>query len=121
MEKLYKNLLGVCVASMATLNALAIDPPFVGQTLTEGGSYILVNFANPSKVWSRTDWDGAYYLRDLSVSDYKESTLTAHQTETGKWYFETGMQTETVTNELTGEPETIEYMGYAGIPAGTAY
>ena len=119
MEKLYKNLLGVCVAGMATLNAMAIDPPFIGQKLTEGGTYILVNFANPSQVWSRTSWDGAYYLRNLSVSDYMESTLTAHQTESGEWYFEAGQQTEIVEDEETGEQKTVEYMVYAGIPAGT--
>ena len=34
-------------------HAMAIDPPLKSETLTDGTTYILFNYANPSKVLSK--------------------------------------------------------------------
>ncbi|MCI6554587.1 MAG: hypothetical protein MSA43_02860, partial [Prevotella sp.] len=71
----------------STETSFAIDLPKIGQTITDGKSYILINYEKPNKYWSRTPWDGAYYLLDYSSSSYKTSTFTAHQEADGTWYF----------------------------------
>ena len=66
--------------------AMAIDPPTLARELTDGGTFTLVNYAKPNIFLSRTSWDGAYYLLDLSASNYKKYAFVAHKDDTG-WYF----------------------------------
>lgn len=89
---------------MTTANAMAIDFPKIGRTPVDGGSYVLVNYARPNLFFSRTSWDGAYYLRPLADSQYESHAFTAHQSADGSWYF-----------SVTSEDITT----YVGIPIGT--
>lgn len=93
MKKSYMKLLAVAAMTLVSANALAIDPPLKSETLTDGNTYILFSYANPSKVLSRTSWDGAYRLVDESASNYLTGTgnrtvpFIAHKAEDGSWYF----------------------------------
>lgn len=89
---------------MATANAMAIDFPKIGSTLTEGKDYVLVSYARPDLFLSRTSWDGAYYLRPFADSQYESNYFTAYQGENGAWYF-----------SVTRDENTT----YVGIPIGT--
>lgn len=95
-------LLGTMI--MASANVMAIDFPKIGSTLTDGGDYVLVNYARPNLFLSRTSWDGAYYLRPFADSQYESHSFTAHQATDGSWYF-----------SVTKEDVTT----YIGIPIGT--
>ena len=87
MLTFYQKLIFAGIAMFSTETSFAIDLPKIGQTITDGKSYILINYEKPNKYWSRTPWDGAYYLLDYSSSSYKTSTFTAHQEADGTWYF----------------------------------
>lgn len=89
---------------LTTANAMAIDFPKIGRAPVDGGSYVLVNYARPNLFFSRTSWDGAYYLRPLADSQYETHAFTAHQSADGSWYF-----------SLTNDDITT----YVGIPIGT--
>ena len=92
------------VMLLTTANVMAIDFPKIGRTLTDGGSYVLVNYAKPNIYLSRTSWDGAYYLRPIADSQYETHAFTAHQSNDGTWCF-----------SVTKEDVTT----YIGIPIGT--
>ncbi|MBQ5982631.1 MAG: hypothetical protein IJL54_10745 [Prevotella sp.] len=85
-------------------NALAVDFPKIGSTLTDGTEYVLVSYAKPDLFFSRTSWDGAYYLRPFADSQYESNSFVAHQGEDGSWYF-----------SVTKDDVTT----YVGIPIGT--
>ena len=86
MKKNYLRLAAAAAAVLSSAQAMAIDPPSVAKTLTDGATYTLINYAKPDLYLSRTTWDGAYYLLDFASSNYKKYTFVAHQDETG-WYF----------------------------------
>ena len=105
MKKNYFRLAAVALAMTAAQSALAIDFPYA-QELTDGHTYILASRSNPTNYWTRTSWDGAYYLLPLSDARNNLGVFTAHQGQDGYWYF-------SVSNGDDAE-ET-----YVGIPAGT--
>ena len=92
------------VMLLTTANAMAIDFPKIGRTLTDGGTYVFVNYAKPNIYLSRTSWDGAYYLRPIADSQYASHAFTAHQSSDNTWYF-----------SVTSDDVTT----YIGIPIGT--
>lgn len=69
-------------------SAMAIDPPTIARELADGATFTLVNYAKPSVFLSRTSWDGAYYLLDISASNYKKHAFVAHKEDAG-WFFTT--------------------------------
>ncbi|MGX8697214.1 MAG: hypothetical protein ACSW8D_12590, partial [Prevotella sp.] len=112
MKKNYFRLAFVALAMMAVQTALALDFPYA-KTPTDGERYILASRSNPTNFWTRTSWDGAYYL--LSLADAQAGGLgvfTAHQAENGSWYFSVGNGTDAETGEPNAET-------YVGIPFGT--
>ena len=62
MKKFNFRQLLVLAALMVASTAMAIDFPKVGKTPVDGGKYVLVSYVNPNNYFSRTGWDGAYYL-----------------------------------------------------------
>ena len=112
MKKNYFRLAFVALAMMTVQAALALDFPYA-KTPTDGERYILASRSNPTNFWTRTSWDGAYYL--LSLADAQAGGLgvfTAHQAENGSWYFSVGNGTDAETGEPNAET-------YVGIPFGT--
>lgn len=93
MKKNYFRLLAIAAMTAVSATAFAIDPPLKSEVLTDGNTYLLFSYANPSKVLSRTSWDGAYYLLDEAASNYLTGTgnrtvpFVAHKAEDGSWYF----------------------------------
>jgi len=104
-------------AMLASSNVMAIDPPTIGGNLKDGNTYILFNLLQPNLYWSRTSWDGAYYLLSYDASNYKTSTFVAHKADDGTWYFSV-TSTSTTTNE-DGETVETEETKYVGIPSGS--
>jgi len=108
MKQNYKQIKR-CLATLALVlcasSVWAIERPSIGRTLTDGQTYTLVSFTNPSNFLSRTSWDGAYYLLDINSSNYAKNVFTAHKNEWGEWYFSVAVN-DSVTN-------------YVGIPAST--
>ncbi len=89
-------------------------PNYPTQTPTEGGKYVLCNLAVPTGYMSRTSWDGAYYFLGKDDSKYDTFAFTAHQDETGRWFFVTSEKEVQYDDEVT----EIEYT-YVAIPSGT--
>lgn len=93
MKKNYFRLLAFAAMTAVSATAFAIDPPLKSEVLTDGNTYLLFSYANPSKVLSRTSWDGAYYLLDEAASNYLTGTgnrtvpFVAHKADDGSWYF----------------------------------
>lgn len=93
MKKNYFRLLAIAAMTAVSATAFAIDPPLKSEVLTDGNTYLLFSYANPSKVLSRTSWDGAYYLLDEAASNYLTGTgnrtvpFVAHKADDGSWYF----------------------------------
>ena len=83
MRKITLKSLLLGVMLLTTANAMAIDFPKIGRAPVDGGSYVLVNYARPNLFFSRTSWDGAYYLRPLADSQYETHAFTAHQSADG--------------------------------------
>ena len=113
MMKNYVRQCLLSVALTAAVPAMAIDFPDVTQTLTDGGTYILISRSNPTQFWSRTSWDGAYYL--LPYGDqYKDAAFKAVKNENGTWSF-------AIENEEKDEDGNVidTYSTYVGIPFGT--
>ncbi len=93
MKKNYFRLLAFAAMTAVSATAFAIDPPLKSEVLTDGNTYLLFSYANPSKVLSRAFWDGAYYLLDEAASNYLTGTgnrtvpFVAHKADDGSWYF----------------------------------
>jgi hypothetical protein len=93
MKKSYLKMIAFTAMMVVSANVFAIDPPLKSETLTEGNTYVLFSYANPSMVLSRDGWNGAYYLAEESASNYLTGTgnrtvpFTAHKADDGSWYF----------------------------------
>lgn len=93
MKNYYFKMLAFAAMTSVSADVLAIDPPLKSESLVDGTTYVLFNYANPSQVLSRTSWDGAYYLLDEASSNYLTGTgdrtvpFVAHQAEDGTWSF----------------------------------
>ncbi len=72
-------LLALFVAS----TAMAVDFPNVGKAPQDGGKYVLVSYVNPNNYFSRTGWDGAYYLLPYADSHFADHAFTAHLANDG--------------------------------------
>lgn len=108
----------------SSLAAQAIEKPVLPtQELTSGEKYVLFNLARPDGYWSRTGWDGAFYLLGPDDSNYANHQLQAVDNGDGTWAF---TMSEEVTVEVTPEEgsevdtgttttETVvTYMGIGG-------
>lgn len=104
MKKNYFRLAAVALAMTAAQSTLAIDFPYA-QELTDGQTYFLASRSNPTNYWTRTAWDGAYYLLPLADARQNLGVFTAHQSQDGYWYFSVANADDADT--------------YVGIPAGT--
>ena len=113
MKKFNFRQLLVLVALMTASTAMAIDFPKVGKTPVDGGKYVLVSYVNPNNYFSRTSWDGAYYLLPYADSQFASHAFTAHQEKNGTWYFSI-VTTNTYTNEEDGTTYTEEETSYIG-------
>ena len=114
MMKNYMKIVVVALAMMATTTVSAVEFP-CAKAPVDGQTYILANLSNPTNYWTRTSWDGAYYLLSYNDAKDKLGTFTAHQAENGSWYF-------TVENGEEGVSfggNTYYGTTYVGIPAGT--
>lgn len=61
-----------------TIPALAINEPSIpASTLTDGGTYVMMNRVSPKWYMTRTSWDGAIYLTTDEAA-YKSIAFTAH-------------------------------------------
>ena len=58
----FKHLLLTIVLLASASNVLAIDFPKIGEYPVDGNEYILVSYVKPDIFFTRTSWDGAYYL-----------------------------------------------------------
>lgn len=106
MTKNYlKQLLLTIVLLASASNVLAIDFPKIGEYPVDGNEYILVSYVKPDIFFTRTSWDGAYYLLPYDQSNCESHAFTAHKGVDGNWCFSI---TESNGNEK-----------YIGIPAGT--
>ena len=83
MKKINFRQLLVLAALMVASTAMAIDFPKVGKTPVDGGKYVLVSYVNPNNYFSRTGWDGAYYLLPYADSQFANHAFTAHQEKNG--------------------------------------
>ncbi len=87
MKNLYFKLL-LCISMMMTAgSASAIVKPNMGHTLTDGESYVLVNYAVPNGYMNRTSWDGAFRFASYQEFNFANVALTAHHYEGDVWYF----------------------------------
>ena len=113
MKKFYIRQLLVLVAMMVASTAMAVDFPKVGKTPVDGGKYVLVSYVNPNNYFSRTSWDGAYYLLPYADSHFADHAFTAHQAEDGTWYFSvvsTNQYEDEEGNTVT--EEVTNYIGF---------
>lgn len=101
----FKQLLLTIVLLASASNVLAIDFPKIGEYPVDGNEYILVSYVKPDIFFTRTSWDGAYYLLPYDQSNCESHAFTAHKGVDGSWCFSI---TESNGNEK-----------YIGIPAGT--
>ena len=113
MKKIYLRQLLVLVAMMVASTAWAVDFPKVGKTPVDGGKYVLVSYVNPNNYFTRTSWDGAYYLLPYADSHFADHAFTAHQAEDGTWNFSV-LTTTTYTEEdgTTYTEESTTYVGF---------
>lgn len=112
MKKNYLKHWLLAIGVLAAVPTMAVDFPPVGEAPQEGKSYILISRSNPTQFWSRTSWDGAYYL--LPYGDqYKQATIKALKNDNGTWSF-------AIESESTDEEGTpVVTITYMGIPYGT--
>lgn len=62
-------------------HAWALDEPVIpATTLTDGGTYVMMNSQSPKWYMTRTSWDGAIYLTTDEVA-YKSIAFTAHMVD----------------------------------------
>lgn len=62
-------------------HAWALDEPVIpSTTLTDGGTYVMMNSQSPKWYMTRTSWDGALYLTS-DESAYKNIAFTAHMVD----------------------------------------
>ena len=117
MSKNYLRQLMMAAVLLVSANALAVEFPKIGRTLTDGGTYTMVNYAKPNVFLSRTSWDGAYYLLPIGESQYAKNVFTAHQVNENTWYFSVAVNDSTTnyvgipfaTDNLNGNLEEPAY------------
>ena len=113
MSKNYLKGLLLLVALMVTSAAMAVDFPKVGKTPTSGGKYVLVSYVNPNNYFSRTSWDGAYYLLPYADSHFADHAFTATKASNGSWYFSVTTTTQYENEDGTVDTEeTTNYLGF---------
>lgn len=111
MKKNLRNWL-LALGLVAAMPATAVDFPQVGEAPQDGKSYILISRSNPTQFWSRTSWDGAFYLLPYG-EQYKEAAVKAVKNDNGTWSF-------VIENETTDEEgTTVVTTTYMGIPVAT--
>ncbi|MCH5301272.1 MAG: hypothetical protein J1E77_00405, partial [Prevotella sp.] len=98
----FKKLLLAMGAVCVSLSANAIDAPKIGSTLTDGGTYVLMSPVTPNGYWTRTSWDGAFYLQGFNMAEQEKASFTAQDNGDGTWTF--------IVNADEAKP-------YMGIPA----
>lgn len=113
MKKFFLRQMLLLLALMGASAAMAVDFPKVGKTPVDGGKYVLVSYVNPNNYFSRTSWDGAYYLLPYDNSHFADHAFTAHQDKNGKWYFSI-ITTVTYTNEEDETTYTEDETTYVG-------
>ena len=88
-----------------SLAAMAIEAPQIGSTLTDGVTYVLISAANSDNYWTRTSWDGAFYLQPFNLENQQKAAFKAQHNDDGTWCF--------LVESDTAKP-------YLGIPSGSA-
>lgn len=114
MKKNYLKLMALSAAMLTATGVQAVDFPYA-QTPTDGQSYILASRSNPTNFWTRTSWDGAYYVLPLADAQNNLGVFTAHKAEDGTWFF----TVENGEEGLTFGADTFYGTTYVGIPYGT--
>ncbi len=114
MKKSYLKLMALSAAMLTATGVQAVDFPYA-QTPTDGQSYILASRSNPTNFWTRTSWDGAYYVLPLADAQNNLGVFTAHKAEDGTWFF----TVENGEEGLTFGADTFYGTTYVGIPYGT--
>lgn len=114
MKKSYLKLMALSAAMLTATGVQAVEFPYA-QTPTDGQSYILASRSNPTNFWTRTSWDGAYYVLPLADAQNNLGVFTAHKAEDGTWFF----TVENGEEGLTFGADTFYGTTYVGIPYGT--
>lgn len=114
MKNDYLKLAALAMAMTAAQTALAVDFPYA-KAPVDGETYILASRSNPTNFWTRTSWDGAYYLLPLADAKNNLGVFTAHAAEDGSWYF----SVDNGEDGLTFGGNTFYGTTYVGIPYGT--
>ena len=114
MKKNYLKLMALSAAMLTATGVQAVEFPYA-QTPTDGQSYILASRSNPTNFWTRTSWDGAYYVLPLADAQNNLGVFTAHKAEDGTWFF----TVENGEEGLTFGADTFYGTTYVGIPYGT--
>ena len=114
MKNNYLKLMALSAAMLTATGVQAVDFPYA-QTPTDGQSYILASRSNPTNFWTRTSWDGAYYVLPLADAQNNLGVFTAHKAEDGTWFF----TVENGEEGLTFGADTFYGTTYVGIPYGT--
>ena len=114
MKKKYLKLMALSAAMLTATGVQAVEFPYA-QTPTDGQSYILASRSNPTNFWTRTSWDGAYYVLPLADAQNNLGVFTAHKAEDGTWFF----TVENGEEGLTFGADTFYGTTYVGIPYGT--
>ena len=111
-KNLFRHALLLLVLFVAS-TAMAVDFPKVGKAPQDGGKYVLVSYVNPNNYFSRTGWDGAYYLLPYADSHFADHAFTAHLANDGSWYFSvvTVNQYDDGEGNITTEEQT-NYVGF---------
>ena len=110
----YLKLMALSAAMLTATGVQAVEFPYA-QTPTDGQSYILASRSNPTNFWTRTSWDGAYYVLPLADAQNNLGVFTAHKAEDGTWFF----TVENGEEGLTFGADTFYGTTYVGIPYGT--
>lgn len=113
MKKNYAKLALLALALVASASASAIEFPTIGGAPEDGKVYILTSRSNPSNFWTRTSWDGAFYLQPYNADNIKKSAFKAVKNEDNTWSFTIEV------NSKDDNEETITTTYYLGIPNGT--
>lgn len=113
MKKNYAKQALLALALVTSVSASAIEFPAIGGAPEDGKVYILTSRSNPSNFWTRTSWDGAFYLQPYNADNIKKSAFKAVKNDDNTWSF-------TIDVDSKGEnEETITTTYFVGIPSGT--
>lgn len=113
MKKNYAKQALLALALVTSVSASAIELPTIGGAPEDGKIYILTSRSNPSNFWTRTSWDGAFYLQPYNADNIKKSAFKAVKNGDNTWSF-------TINVDSKGEnEETITTTYFVGIPGGT--